>query len=87
MQVSVTERSSLVVAGDVTIEHLDVDGALVVQVVPGAKLTIRSLVVRNSGWKVVRLPTTFCMRIAQSGERISSWRCCAPLMRSLTLDT
>ena len=56
-QVSVAEGSSLVVAGDATIEHLDVEGALVVLVEPGASLTIRSLVVRNSGWKVVR-PTS-----------------------------
>ena len=70
-QVSVTERSSLVVAGDVTIEHLDVDGALVVQVAPGAKLTIRSLVVRNSGWKVVHLPLPSACVLLKVRERLS----------------
>jgi hypothetical protein len=43
------------VSGDCTIEHLDVRGALIVRVDEGAKLTIKSLVVRNHGWQLVRL--------------------------------
>jgi hypothetical protein len=53
-QVSITEQSSVVVSGDCTIEHLDVRGALIVRVDEGAKLTIKSLVVRNHGWQLVR---------------------------------
>jgi hypothetical protein len=53
-QVSVSARSSLVVTGDVTVEHLDLDGALVVKADPGTKLTIKSVVVRNDGWQMVR---------------------------------
>lgn len=61
-QVTISTRSSLVVSGDVTIEHLDLDGALVLCVDPGAQLTIRSLVVRNKGWIVVRNPPSYHMQ-------------------------
>eukprot|EP00892_Ulva_mutabilis_P004215 jgi/Ulvmu1/2165/UM013_0009.1 len=49
-RVSVTARSTLAVRGDAVIHHLDLDGALVIAVDPGASLTVRSLVVRNQGW-------------------------------------
>lgn len=53
-RVTLTQRSALVVRGDAVFEHLDIDGALLVVVEPGASLTVRSLVVRNQGWTLVR---------------------------------
>lgn len=53
-RVTMTSRSALVVRGDAAFHHLDLDGALVVIVEPGASLTVRSLVVRNQGWTLVR---------------------------------
>ncbi|CAN0024498.1 unnamed protein product [Pylaiella littoralis] len=50
--VSVTAGSTLLVTGggDVTIEGLTLDGALVIEVETGASLVIRNLVVKNDGW-------------------------------------
>lgn len=52
-KIKISARSSLVVEGDVVIESLDLDGALVIQCEEGAKGTIRNLVVKNKGWKKV----------------------------------
>lgn len=52
--VRVTARSSLVVDGPgVRVRGLDLDGALVVRAVPGARVTLESVRVRNAGWEFV----------------------------------
>lgn len=49
--VSITSRSSLVIKGaKVTIERLELDGALVIDVADGGSLVIKSLSVQNEGW-------------------------------------
>ena len=48
--VSVTERSTLVVDGNVEVHSLVLDGALVVRAGPGARVTIKNLTVVNQGW-------------------------------------
>ena len=54
--VSISGRSSLVLKGEgLTIESLDLDGALVVECEPGATGVIRKLTVWNKGW--VKVPT------------------------------
>ena len=53
--VNISGRSSLVVKGEgLTIESLDLDGALVIECEAGATGVIRNLVVRNKGW--VKVP-------------------------------
>ena len=50
-RVRISSKSSLVVRGaDVTIEHLELDGALVIDVADGGSLHIVTLTVRNAGW-------------------------------------
>ena len=52
----VSARSVLVInAPDVAMESLVLDGALVVDAVPGASVTIDGLSVDNSGWKWMAL--------------------------------
>jgi UDP-sugar pyrophosphorylase len=54
--VKISQRSTLVLEGPgVTVEALDLDGALVVRAVPGARVTIRRLAVRNAGWALTAL--------------------------------
>ncbi|CAM9848002.1 unnamed protein product, partial [Sphacelaria rigidula] len=55
--ISVTARSTLLVTGggEVTIEALSLDGALMVEVEAGASLIIRNLTVKNEGWVPTRL--------------------------------
>lgn len=55
--VSVSSSSTLLITGggDVTIEALDLDGALVIEVEAGASLLIRNLSVKNDGWVPTRL--------------------------------
>ena len=53
-KIKISPRSSLVVKGNgVTIESLDLDGALVIECEEGASGVIRDLVVKNEGWKKV----------------------------------
>jgi UDP-sugar pyrophosphorylase len=53
--VKISARSTLVVRGPgVTIESLDLDGALVVDVERGEEAIIRDLVIKNKGWEFVR---------------------------------
>lgn len=52
--VKISPRSSLVVQGSgVTIESLDLDGALVIDCEDGATGVIKNLVVKNAGWQRV----------------------------------
>ncbi|MBN1606820.1 MAG: UTP--glucose-1-phosphate uridylyltransferase [Polyangiaceae bacterium] len=54
--VRISARSTLVIdAADVVLDGLVLDGALVVRAVPGARVVIRGLVVRNRGWEVTEL--------------------------------
>lgn len=54
--VKITGRSSLVLKGEgLTIESLDLDGALVIECEPGTTGVIRNLTVRNDGWVKVHL--------------------------------
>ncbi len=53
-KIKISSRSSLVIKGEgVTIESLDLDGALVIECEEGATGVIRNLVVKNKGWKKV----------------------------------
>ena len=52
----ITRSSVLIIEGpDILIEDLDLDGALIVQAVPGAKVHLRGIQVRNRGWKLTEL--------------------------------
>jgi UDP-sugar pyrophosphorylase len=54
-RVKISSRSSLVVRGPgVTIESLDLDGALVIDVDRGEEAIVRDLIVKNEGWVRVR---------------------------------
>jgi UDP-sugar pyrophosphorylase len=54
--VRISSRSTLVIDGsDVTIESLDLDGALVIRAVEGAKVVVRNAKVENQGWPLVPL--------------------------------
>ena len=48
--VSVTERSTLILEGDVTVKSLQLDGGLVVRCAPGASCTIEHCVAANAGF-------------------------------------
>jgi len=47
--VTITRRSTLVLDGDIDIDNLALDGALLVKACPGAKVTIKNLSVKNDG--------------------------------------
>lgn len=49
--VYVTKGSTLVVDGNIRIEHLVLDGTLVLKAEPGADVVIRDLTVKNGGWE------------------------------------
>jgi UDP-sugar pyrophosphorylase len=48
--VQISERSTLAVEGDVFIEKLYLDGALLIRAAPGARVIIKGLRVCNLGW-------------------------------------
>lgn len=54
-QVHIRQGSTLVLEGDITIDSLDLEGALIVRAAPGARVHIKSLSVRNAGFKLVPL--------------------------------
>jgi UDP-sugar pyrophosphorylase len=54
-KVRISDRSTLVLEGDITIKNLDLDGTLVVRVAPGASLAIEDVTVQNKGWQFVPL--------------------------------
>jgi hypothetical protein len=47
--VTISDRSTLVLEGDVRLESLDLDGTLAVRAAPGAAVVVAGLVVRNGG--------------------------------------
>jgi UDP-sugar pyrophosphorylase len=53
--VRISGRSALVLRGDVILEELDLDGALVITAAPGATVRVRGLRVANAGWDWVAL--------------------------------
>jgi len=60
-KVRISDRSTLVLEGDITIKSLDLDGTLVVKVAPGASLVIEDATIRNKGWQLVPLSEqTYC---------------------------
>jgi len=52
-KIQISGRSSLVLSGNIIIESLNLDGALVVECEEGASATINNLVVRNKGWEKI----------------------------------
>ena len=52
-KIKISKNSTLVVSGDVVIESLTLDGALVIECEEGASGTITDLVVENKGWEKV----------------------------------
>lgn len=51
----VSDRSVLVLDGDIIVDNLDLDGTLIVQAGPGVKLQIKNAKVRNDGWEFIDL--------------------------------
>ena len=51
--VSITNRSTLVLRGDVVVERLDLDGALFITAKPGVRVRIKKLTVKNPGIQAV----------------------------------
>lgn len=51
----ISASSTLVLEGDVEVERLELDGALVVRAAPGAAVRVAALAVRNAGWRFVPL--------------------------------
>ena len=49
-KVIISEESTLVLEGDVTIENLQLDGALIVRALNGSKIVIKNLKVNNEGY-------------------------------------
>jgi UDP-sugar pyrophosphorylase len=53
----ISKKSSLVIDGSgIFIKDLDLDGALLIQVCDGAKVTIDGLIVQNKGWELQEIP-------------------------------
>jgi UDP-sugar pyrophosphorylase len=48
--VRVTARSVLVLAGDIAVDALDVDGTLVIRAAPGARVHVKRARAHNAGW-------------------------------------
>jgi len=51
--VKMTERSTLVLDGDITLGNVSLDGALIVRAAPGCKVTLANMTVANEGWATV----------------------------------
>ena len=67
-KVKISSRSTLVIRGPgVTIESLDLDGALIIDVDPTEKAIVRDLVVKNDGWVQVPEPESADEKIAMRG--------------------
>jgi len=50
--VHISSRSTLILDGDITIDHLRLDGALTIEAVDGVKVVVRNLYVMNAGWPI-----------------------------------
>lgn len=49
--IKISAKSSLIVEGDVVIESLDLDGALIIKCEEGASGVLRDVIVKNKGWE------------------------------------
>lgn len=45
----------MIIGSDITIESLNLDGALWIEAVEGARITVHDLSVKNEGWQFVAL--------------------------------
>jgi len=54
--VNISDKSSLILDGDISIEQLELNGSLSIRAAPGSKVVVKSLSVSNSGNEMV--PTT-----------------------------
>lgn len=71
-KIKITSRSTLIVRGPgVTIESLDLDGALVIDVDRGEEAIVRDLVVKNDGWEQVPVAKDEDEKIQMRGFRIN----------------
>jgi len=62
--VKISDRSTLVLDGDITLKNLDLDGTLVVKVAPGASLVIDGATIRNQGWRFLPLASqNYCQEL------------------------
>eukprot|EP00745_Piridium_sociabile_P040740 TRINITY_DN79056_c0_g2_i2.p1 TRINITY_DN79056_c0_g2~~TRINITY_DN79056_c0_g2_i2.p1 ORF type:complete len:346 (-),score=41.39 TRINITY_DN79056_c0_g2_i2:130-1026(-) len=53
--VSLSEKSTLVLEGDVEIHNLYLDGTLIIRAMPGAKVVVEDAHVQNAGWLLTPL--------------------------------
>lgn len=51
-RVSISQRSTLVLDGEITLEGLELDGALTITAKAGCRVRIKRLAVRNEGWRL-----------------------------------
>lgn len=71
-KVKISSRSTLVIRGPgVTIESLDLDGALVIDVDRGEEAIVRDLVVKNAGWELTPVPDDPDEKIAMRGFKMN----------------
>merc|ERR1711957_457619 len=54
--VKITWGSTLILEGDITLENLALDGALVIKAAPGCHINIKRLNVVNRGWLLEPIP-------------------------------
>lgn len=70
-KVKISARSTLVLRGPgITIESLDLDGALVIDVDRGEEAIVRDLIVKNDGWVQVPVSTHDDEKIAMRGFQL-----------------
>ena len=71
-KIKISSRSTLVVRGPgVTIESLDLDGALIIDVDRGEEAIVRDLVVKNDGWEQVPVSRDSDEKIVMRGFRMN----------------
>ncbi|CAK9030141.1 UDP-sugar pyrophosphorylase (UDP-galactose/glucose pyrophosphorylase) (UGGPase) [Durusdinium trenchii] len=70
-KVSISERSSLVLDGDIVVESLDLDGDLRITAAPGAKVVVKNLTVKNQG--VEWVPVDFDDQSVDEAMRIRGY--------------
>jgi len=51
-RVKISQRSALVLDGDIVLEDLTLDGALVIRATPGCTVRVKRLAVHNDGWSL-----------------------------------
>ena len=66
----VAAGATLVLDGDIHVEHLDLEGTLIVRAVPGAKVLVKRLTVRNAGWRFEPLTGKAPEYLAIRGYRV-----------------